>query len=310
MNWLVVVLTLILAGVPAAMPTASGAAPATPAAMAAEEYVANAVELVEAADWEAMQEVTVELSEFSFTPNELTFEAGVPYELKLRNVGQEKHYFTAHEFYRSVATRKAETEQSEVKVPYFTAIEVYPGQEVEFYFIPVLPGSFELLCEIEGHADAGMRGTITVTGEAPTAPAPVMAKVADGDWVQDGADRVAAANWDEMETVSVELGEYFFAPNEITLQVDQPYKLELKTTGELKHEFTADAFYGTVAFRKAQDTAGEYKGPRPSEIEVFAGQQTDLYLIPTEVGEYELVCEIEGHKEAGMVGTIMVVNGS
>jgi uncharacterized cupredoxin-like copper-binding protein len=86
--------------------------PRHPGAMAGEEYVAN-VANSSAADWEAMQEVTVELGEFSFTPNELTFETGVPYELKLRNVGQEKHYFTAHEFYRSVATRKAETAQSD-----------------------------------------------------------------------------------------------------------------------------------------------------------------------------------------------------
>ena len=126
---------------------------------------------------------------------------------------QEKHYFTAHEFYRAIATRKAESEQSEVKVPYFTAIEVYPGEEVELYFVPVLPGTFELFCEIEGHADAGMVGTITVTGEAPTAPAPVMAAVADGDWVQDAPDRVASADWDAMETVSVELGEFFFEPD-------------------------------------------------------------------------------------------------
>jgi uncharacterized cupredoxin-like copper-binding protein len=276
--------------------------------MAGEEYVANAAEFVEAANWEEMQEVTVELNEFSFTPGELTFEAGVPYELKLRNVGQEKHYFTAHEFYRAIATRKAESEQSEVKVPYFTAIEVYPGEEVELYFVPVLPGTFELFCEIEGHADAGMVGTITVTGDAPTVPVPVMAMVAEGDWVQDAPDRVASADWDAMETVSVELGEFFFEPDVITLQVDQPYKLELKNAGTEKHEFTADAFYRSVAFRKAQDTLGEYKGPHPSEIEVFAGQQTDLYLIPTQVGEYELVCEIEGHKEAGMVGKIVVVS--
>jgi len=310
MKWPIVVLTLILAGMPAGVAATTRAAPATPAAMAGEEYVANAAEFVEAADWEAMQEVTVELNEFAFTPSELSFEAGTPYVLTLRNVGQEKHYFTAHEFYRAIATRKVETAQSEVKVPYFTAIEVYPGQEVELYFIPVLPGTFELFCEIEGHADAGMRGTITVTGETPTAPAPVMASVAEGDWVQDAADRVASADWDAMETVTVELGEYFFAPNTITLQADQPYKLELKVTGELKHEFTADAFYRSIAFRKAQDIYGEYKGPLPSEIEVFAGQQTDLYLIPTEVGEYELVCEIEGHKEAGMVGKIVVVSGS
>jgi uncharacterized cupredoxin-like copper-binding protein len=305
------VLAVALAGLGAlgAVPRAV-AQEATPAAMAAEEYVANAADFVEAANWEEMQEVTVELDEFSFTPSELTFEAGVPYELKLRNVGQEKHYFTAHEFYRAIATRKAESVQSEVKVPYFTALEVYPGQEIELYFVPVLPGTFELFCEIEGHADAGMRGTITVTGEIPTAPAPVLAAVAEGDWVQDGTERVASADWEAMETVSIELGEYFFEPDVITLQVDQPYKLELKNGGQLKHEFTASSFYRSVAFRKAQDAAGEYKAPHLSEIEVFAGQQTDLYLIPAEVGEYELVCEIEGHKEAGMVGTIVVVSGN
>ena len=204
MTWPIVVLTLILAGVPATLPTATGAAPATPAAMAAAEYVANAADYVAAANWDNAQEVTVELGEFSFTPGDLTFVAGNPYVLTIRNVGQEKHYFTAHEFYRAIATRKVESEQSEVKVPYFTAIEVYPGKEVELLFVAVLPGTFELFCENAGHADAGMVGTITVTGEIPSAPAPVLAKVAEGDWVQDSADRVAAADWDAMETVTVE----------------------------------------------------------------------------------------------------------
>ena len=39
---------------------------------------------------------------------------------------------------------------------------------------------------------------------------------------------------------------------------------------------------------------------------MFAGKTTDLYLIPTKAGTYELVCEIEGHFEAGMFGTITV----
>ena len=130
MKSLIVVLTLILAGLPAAVAATTRAAPATPAAMAAEDYVANAAEFVDAANWEEMQELTVELDEFSFTPSDLTLVAGLPYELTIRNVGEEKHYFTAHEFYRAIATRKAENAQSEVKVPYFTAIEVYPGQEV------------------------------------------------------------------------------------------------------------------------------------------------------------------------------------
>ena len=41
-------------------------------------------------------------------------------------------------------------------------------------------------------------------------------------------------------------------------------------------------------------------------MEVFAGKETELYSIPTEAGTYELVCEIEGHYETGMFGTIVV----
>lgn len=275
-----------------------------------EEYLANAPDFVDAADWDTKQSVSIELNEFSFTPAALTFEAGTPYVLTIRNTGKEKHYFTAHEFYRAIATRKAETPESEIKAPFFTAIEIFPGKEAELLFIPVTPGDYEFICEIEGHADAGMRGTITVTGETMTEPAPVMAKVSEGAWVLDGADRVKAADWEAMETVTVDLGDYFFKPNVITLQVDKPYKIELKNGGVEKHEFTAGEFYRSVALRKVQDASGEYKGPYLREVEVFAGQQTDLYLIPTVAGVFDLVCEIKGHLEKGMFGKIIVESGS
>jgi uncharacterized cupredoxin-like copper-binding protein len=287
----------------------SAAAQATPEAADPGEYLANATDFVDTANWDNQQEIVVELNELSFTPNDLTFEAGTPYVLILRNVGKEKHCFTAHEFYRAIATRKAETPESEVKVPYFTAIEVYPRMEAELLFIPVMPGTYEFFCEIEGHAKAGMTGTITVTGEAMTEPAPVLAQIADGDWVLDGADRVSAADWDAMETVTVELGDYLFKPNVILLQVDQPYKIEIKNGGVEKHEFTAGDFYRSVALRKVQDASGEYKGPYLREVEVFAAQQTDLYLIPTVAGVFDLVCEIEGHLEKGMFGKIIVKSG-
>lgn len=285
---------------------------ATPpaAAEAVEEYVLNALDFVDAADWDQEQEVELELNEMSFTPNILEFQAGQPYTLTIRNAGAEKHYFTAHEFYRSIATRKVETDQSEVKAPYLTAIEIYPGMEAELYFVAVVPGEYEFHCQIEGHSEAGMTGTISVIGELPTTPVPEMANVADGDWVQDAADQVESANWDEVETVTFKLGEFFFEPNEVTLEVGRTYVLEVSNSGTIKHEFTASDFYRSVALRKVQDATGEYKVPYLAEVEVFPGQQTDLYLIPTQAGEYKLVCEIEGHEESGMVGKITVVSGT
>jgi uncharacterized cupredoxin-like copper-binding protein len=94
------------------------------------------------------------------------------------------------------------------------------------------------------------------------------------------------------------------------LQVDRPYKIELKNGGLEKHEFTAGEFYLSAALSKVQDASGEYKGPHLLEVEVFAGQQTDLYLIPTVAGVFDLVCEIEGHLEKGMFGKIVVESSS
>ena len=273
---------------------------------AAEQYVANAVAFVDAADWDAAETVTIELSEFAFTPNEITLAAGEPYILELVNVGDVKHEFTAGDFFLTVATRKAETAESEVKVPFFTEIEVFAGKSAELFLIPLIPGTYELICEIEGHLEEGMFGTITVTGATPASPAIQLADVASGPWVQDGAALVEAADWDASEELTIELSEYAFTPKDFSLVADQPYVIKVANVGDIKHEFTAEEFFGSVAFRKAEDASGEFKGPAPREIEVFAGQEIEIYLIPTQAGNYDLVCEIEGHLEEGMFGTITV----
>lgn len=106
--------------------------------------------------------------------------------------------------------------------------------------------------------------------------------------------------------ITVNLDEFSFGPNEIHLTVGQPYQLNFTNIGAVKHEATAPVFFQNVAFRKAQDASGEFKAPTLLEVETFAGMVTELWLIPTEAGTYDLICEIEGHFEAGMFATIVV----
>ncbi len=303
------------AGEPAAAGATSQGATAKviPAALPDGQYLENAADFVEAADWDAATKIRVELGEMFFTPKNLSLAAGKPYVLELVNTGKVKHEFTAAKFFRAAATRKAQSASSEVKVPFFTEIEVKSGKTVELFVIPVMPGSFEMLCEIKGHREAGMEGTITVTGDAPAVPAPVYASVTDGKWLQNGTDLVEAASetWkDKAQTVRIEAGEngakMFFEPKNLALKVGTPYVIELVNVGKLKHEYTAAEFFPTVAFRKVEDAEGEYKGLLLKEAEVLAGKQLDLYLIPTKAGTFEILCEIKGHREAGMEGTITV----
>ena len=115
-----------------------------------------------AADWSKMETVTVTLSEYAFSPSPLVFREGVPTKLVLRNSGKEHHYFVSGPFFETVATRKVQSSDGEVKAPFFTAVEVYAGKTMEWFLVPMKKGSFDLLCTVAGHAERGMKGTIEV----------------------------------------------------------------------------------------------------------------------------------------------------
>ncbi|HBO69549.1 MAG TPA: hypothetical protein DD658_05150 [Deltaproteobacteria bacterium] len=115
-----------------------------------------------AADWSRMETVTVTLTEHAFTPSAVALREGVPTKLVLRNQGTEPHYFVAEEFFGTIASRKVQSSDGEVKAPRFTAVEVYPGKTIEWFLVPLRKGNYGLLCTVKGHAERGMTGTIVV----------------------------------------------------------------------------------------------------------------------------------------------------
>ena len=120
-----------------------------------------------AADLSSQTPIKVEVKlgskggELVFEPNQLSFQAGKLYKLVIENPSPNKHYFSALRFASAVWTRKVEADGVEIKGS-VREIEVKPGGEAEWFFVPVKTGSFDLECTIPGHADAGMVGTIRI----------------------------------------------------------------------------------------------------------------------------------------------------
>ena len=130
--------------------------------MGSADYVRDAAERVKAADWTKMKTLSVTQKEYAFEPSTLVFREGVPYKLVITNKGASKHYFTAENFFKAIATRKVQNTDGEIKAPYFKALEVFPGRSMDLYFIPVKKGAYNFLCTIEGHAELGMKGHIRI----------------------------------------------------------------------------------------------------------------------------------------------------
>lgn len=100
-------------------------------------------------------------NELKFEPNNLEFVPGKRYLLRLNNPSQLKHYFTAKDFADGIWTQKVEAGKVEVKGA-IHELELKPGAEAEWVFVPMKPGNYELHCSIPGHTEAGMTGEIAI----------------------------------------------------------------------------------------------------------------------------------------------------
>jgi uncharacterized cupredoxin-like copper-binding protein len=91
-------------------------------------------------------------NELKFFPNNLEFVVGQRYKLLLDNPSSQKHYFTA------------KAGKVEVKGA-IHELELKPGGEAQWVFVPMKPGKYSLRCPIPGHTEAGMTGVITVSAQ-------------------------------------------------------------------------------------------------------------------------------------------------
>jgi uncharacterized cupredoxin-like copper-binding protein len=104
-----------------------------------------------------------ETGELIFTPDRLTFKAGSRYQLNLQNNSPTKHYFTAKDFADAIWSQKVDAGNVEVKGA-IHELELRPGSKAEWVFIPLRAGTYNLRCTVPGHTEAGMVGTLKITG--------------------------------------------------------------------------------------------------------------------------------------------------
>jgi uncharacterized cupredoxin-like copper-binding protein len=94
----------------------------------------------------------------------------------------------------------------------------------------------------------------------------------------------APASLEDAQSVTVTATEFAFEPQRIV--VDGRANIVLVNEGEIEHEFDVDALGVHLHADAGESATGGIEGAEP--------------------GEYEVVCGVEGHEEAGMVATLVV----
>lgn len=265
--------------------------------------------------WIFMPDPDLEVSHWHLTTDSQNsdryFVAGIPYVLEMINpsTSSVSHDFMAPDFYKAIATYKVQTVDAEYRTPYFNNFDILPGGIVELYFVPVLPGTYDMWCTIPGHREAGKEGTYTITAGEGFELDLEMAANFDPALEADPRRSESHPVWQEGAAIAqtVVLTESMFDPNEFTLMANVGCKLSLITSGAGEERcFTASEFFQSVVTSKAQDSQAQIKVPYFNAIELLLGGSTELYIVPTVPGTYDVLCTITDHAGLGMTGTITV----
>jgi len=165
------------------------------------------------------------------------------------------------------------------------ATGVLAGGETATVTIPAqASGEFDFHCPVPGHTEGGMVGKIIVDpnatlpgsdgGEATPVGSPEASPVGDGGLAT---------------TVEVDMVDLAFEPTEIRIPANTDVTINAVNKGALPHTFT---------ITDVADT-GEVAGGSSGQV-----------VVNLPAGEYDFHCAVPGHLEAGMVGKLIVEEGT
>lgn len=194
-----------------------------------------------------------------FEPKTFTVPADKAVTVTLPNQGASPHNFSIDALSISVDEQPGQTYSTEINAP---------------------AGDYEYYCNVPGHKEAGMVGTMT---SDPNAPLPEAAPAAAAS---PAAGEAAASPAAEAASAPITVTSYdiYFDPKTFSVPADTDTVVNLPNLGAAPHNFSIDALSISV------DNA--------------AGETEDTVTINAPAGDYEYYCNIPGHKEAGMVGTM------
>lgn len=107
-----------------------------------------------------------------------------------------------------------------------------------------------------------------------------------------------------VETIELTTNNMAFESKELTLQKGKAYRLLLKNSDSVEHDFSVDK----IPVKGLKEGHGDHGDGRKVALHVHAGagKTESVEFTPTEAGTYTFYCTVLGHKDAGMVGQVVV----
>ena len=112
------------------------------------------------------------------------------------------------------------------------------------------------------------------------------------------------------KAITLELTDFAFGPSSVTIPAGQPVKITLENKGLVEHDFVIEKI--DASMESMQDNGSEMHHMEGGASEaavhaaVQAGGTSTLEITVAKPGTYQFFCSVPGHKEAGMIGELIV----
>jgi uncharacterized cupredoxin-like copper-binding protein len=101
-------------------------------------------------------------------------------------------------------------------------------------------------------------------------------------------------------------GKMLFAPAKVEVRKDEQIRFVLRNGGELEHEFVLGTTEDNLRHAASMSKNPDMEHDDPNAVRLASKKTGDLVWKFSKAGEFEYACLIPGHREAGMVGNVVV----
>lgn len=107
-------------------------------------------------------------------------------------------------------------------------------------------------------------------------------------------------------TMNETSGKMVFIPDRVEIKKGEQIKFVLKNNGELDHEFVLATTGENVKHAEEMKKNPEMEHDDPNSKRLVPKKSGEIVWKFSKAGQFEYGCLIPGHREAGMVGTVIV----
>lgn len=102
--------------------------------------------------------------------------------------------------------------------------------------------------------------------------------------------------------------DFAFRPPIIQAPLGAPMIISVRNDGKLDHDLTIlDVPAGSISIANASQARNHTSGvAQPVHVAVGPGRTGTLTFTPTQTGVFQIICSVDGHREAGMTAVLSV----